>query len=61
MKARTRLFKELKEAQRDATAEADFQLLADDTNIYTWTAFLKVRRQFFGVDQTGGRRRCREG
>lgn len=44
MKARTRLFKELKEAQRDATAEADFQLLADDTNIYSWTAFLKVRR-----------------
>jgi ubiquitin-protein ligase len=60
MKARTRLFKEFKEAQRDATAEADFQLLADDTNIYTWTAFLKVRRHVVWINR-GGRRGCREG
>mmetsp|Transcript_18614 Transcript_18614/g.35460 ORF Transcript_18614/g.35460 Transcript_18614/m.35460 type:complete len:160 (+) Transcript_18614:181-660(+) len=41
MKTRTRLFKELKEAQRDAAEESDLTLIPDDTNIYRWTALLK--------------------
>ena len=41
MNSRTRLFKELKEAQRDGN-DGDVELCPDDTNIYRWTAWLKV-------------------
>jgi hypothetical protein len=58
MKARTRLFKEFKEAQRDATADADFQLLADDTNIYNWKAFLKVWARSHGSPPCPNPMRC---
>eukprot|EP00475_Leptophrys_vorax_P022663 TRINITY_DN30883_c0_g1_i1.p1 TRINITY_DN30883_c0_g1~~TRINITY_DN30883_c0_g1_i1.p1 ORF type:complete len:157 (-),score=2.12 TRINITY_DN30883_c0_g1_i1:199-669(-) len=38
MASRSRLFKELKEAQRESAPEADIQLSCDETNIYRWTA-----------------------
>mmetsp|Transcript_12224 Transcript_12224/g.14609 ORF Transcript_12224/g.14609 Transcript_12224/m.14609 type:complete len:153 (+) Transcript_12224:275-733(+) len=39
MTSRTRLFKELKEAQRNAK-ETDVELYPDDNNIFRWTAYL---------------------
>ncbi|CAI7931657.1 unnamed protein product, partial [Closterium sp. NIES-54] len=42
--SRSRLFKELKEAQREAkgSADADIILSCDESNIYRWTALIKV-------------------
>ncbi|KAA3457998.1 protein PEROXIN-4 isoform X2 [Gossypium australe] len=43
MKAsRARLFKEYKEVQREKTADPDIQLVCDDSNIFKWTALIKV-------------------
>ncbi|GJP32584.1 hypothetical protein CLOM_g17202 [Closterium sp. NIES-68] len=43
MASRSRLFKELKEAQREArgSADADINLSCDESNIYRWTAVIK--------------------
>lgn len=43
MKAsRARLFKEYKEVQREKAADPDIQLVCDDSNIFKWTALIKV-------------------
>eukprot|EP00271_Cylindrocystis_brebissonii_P006412 TRINITY_DN19198_c0_g1_i1.p1 TRINITY_DN19198_c0_g1~~TRINITY_DN19198_c0_g1_i1.p1 ORF type:complete len:161 (-),score=20.17 TRINITY_DN19198_c0_g1_i1:265-747(-) len=41
MTSRSRLFKELKEVQRDASQDPDVRLVCEETNIYRWTAFIK--------------------
>lgn len=40
--SRARLFKEYKEVQREKTADPDIQLVCDDSNIFKWTALIKV-------------------
>ncbi len=40
--SRARLFKEFKEVQRDKGSDPDIQLICDDTNIFRWTAQIKV-------------------
>ncbi|CAM8959063.1 hypothetical protein QQ045_003246 [Rhodiola kirilowii] len=39
--SRARLFKELKEVQREKSADPDIQLVCDDSNIFKWTALIK--------------------
>ncbi|POO03950.1 Ubiquitin-fold modifier-conjugating enzyme [Trema orientale] len=39
--SRARLFKELKEVQREKVADPDIQLTCDDNNIFKWTALIK--------------------
>ncbi|KAL6899537.1 hypothetical protein ACP4OV_006195 [Aristida adscensionis] len=39
--SRARLFKELKEVQREKSADPDIQLICDDSNIFKWTALIK--------------------
>lgn len=39
--SRARLFKELKEVQRDKSGDSDIKLSCDATNIFKWTAFIK--------------------
>lgn len=41
--SRARLFKEYKEVQREKVADPDIQLVCDDSNIFKWTALIKVR------------------
>lgn len=41
--SRARLFKEYKEVQREKAVDSDIQLVCDDTNIFKWTALIKVR------------------
>ncbi len=40
--SRARLFKEYKEVQREKVADPDIQLVCDDSNIFKWTALIKV-------------------
>lgn len=40
--SRARLFKEYKEVQREKSADPDIQLVCDDSNIFKWTALIKV-------------------
>lgn len=40
--SRARLFKEYKEVQREKAADPDIQLVCDDSNIFKWTALIKV-------------------
>lgn len=40
--SRARLFKEYKEVHREKGGDNDIQLTCDDTNIYRWTAYIKV-------------------
>lgn len=40
--SRARLFKEYKEVQREKSADPDIQLICDDSNIFKWTALIKV-------------------
>jgi peroxin-4 len=40
--SRARLFKEYKEVQREKSADPDIQLICDDSNIFKWTAVIKV-------------------
>jgi peroxin-4 len=40
--SRARLFKEYKEVQREKVADPDIQIACDDTNIFKWTALIKV-------------------
>ena len=37
-----RLFKEYKEEQREKAADPDIQLVGEDSNIFKWTALIKV-------------------
>lgn len=54
MKAsRARLFKEYKEVQREKTADPDIQLVCDDSNIFKWTALIKVVSKL----KNGGKRK----
>ncbi|KAK1575698.1 hypothetical protein Q3G72_007673 [Acer saccharum] len=39
---KARLFKEYKEVQREKTVDPDIQLVCDDSNIFKWTALIKV-------------------
>ena len=41
--SRARLLKEYKEVQREKVADPDIQLVCDDSNIFKWTALIKVR------------------
>lgn len=41
--SRARLFKEYKEVQREKVADPDIQLACDDSNIFKWTALIKVK------------------
>mmetsp|Transcript_2202 Transcript_2202/g.5512 ORF Transcript_2202/g.5512 Transcript_2202/m.5512 type:complete len:197 (-) Transcript_2202:572-1162(-) len=41
MASRTRLFKELKELQRETTLAKQIQLTPDESNIYVWTALVQ--------------------
>mmetsp|Transcript_58039 Transcript_58039/g.184437 ORF Transcript_58039/g.184437 Transcript_58039/m.184437 type:complete len:155 (-) Transcript_58039:191-655(-) len=41
MTSRARLFKELKEVQRDSHKETEIVLYPDESNIFKWTAFIK--------------------
>eukprot|EP00270_Netrium_digitus_P004948 TRINITY_DN1643_c0_g1_i2.p1 TRINITY_DN1643_c0_g1~~TRINITY_DN1643_c0_g1_i2.p1 ORF type:complete len:137 (+),score=25.05 TRINITY_DN1643_c0_g1_i2:246-656(+) len=41
MASRSRLFKELKEIQRDLKADSDIRLICDESNIYRWKAHIK--------------------
>lgn len=43
--SRARLFKEYKEVQREKAVDPDIQLVCDDSNIYKWTALIKVSMQ----------------
>lgn len=45
--SRARLFKEYKEVQREKTADPDIQLACDDSNIFKWTALIKVCSVFY--------------
>lgn len=40
--SRARLFKEYKEVQREKAVDPDIQLVCDDSNIFKWTALIKV-------------------
>uniref|UniRef100_A0A166HW31 UBC core domain-containing protein n=1 Tax=Daucus carota subsp. sativus TaxID=79200 RepID=A0A166HW31_DAUCS len=40
--SRARLFKEYKEVQREKSADPDIQLVCDDSNIFKWTALIKL-------------------
>lgn len=40
--SRARLFKEYKEVQREKAADPDIQLVCDESNIFKWTALIKV-------------------
>ncbi|XP_028124833.1 protein PEROXIN-4-like isoform X5 [Camellia sinensis] len=42
MASRARLFKEYKEVQREKVADPDIQLACDDSNIFKWTALIKL-------------------
>lgn len=44
--SRARLFKEYKEVQREKSADPDIQLVCDDSNIFKWTALIKVQSKF---------------
>lgn len=41
--SRARLFKEYKEVQREKAVDPDIQLVCDDSNIFKWTALIKVK------------------
>mmetsp|Transcript_10827 Transcript_10827/g.19561 ORF Transcript_10827/g.19561 Transcript_10827/m.19561 type:complete len:157 (-) Transcript_10827:390-860(-) len=41
MAARTRLFKEFKELQRETTLRKEIRLTPDESNIFVWTALIK--------------------
>lgn len=40
--SKARLFKEYHEVQREKIADPDIQLVCDESNIFKWTAFVKV-------------------
>lgn len=46
--SRARLFKEYKEVQREKSADPDIQLVCDDSNIFKWTALIKVGDGYSG-------------
>lgn len=51
--SRARLFKEYKEVQREKVADPDIQLVCDDSNIFKWTALIKVSSVMSQTKLTG--------